>query len=285
MDSLGVMLMCPGLALALWGTSNLGTKGSIAEPSVALPLAIAVIFVGCFIFRSLRIRYPLLDLSVMRVTEFRRTLAVMITYQMAFFGALLIIPAYLQQVRGMSSLEAGLLMAPSGIGAMLTMPIASGLVDRFPIGRIAPFGVGILALSMLGLTAVRADTPGWVLVALMFVQGLGLGSTMMPTATAAIKPIQVDKITNANTIWNILQQTASAAGVAAVSVVLSLRVAARPGVSGVIGQGGAGGDSDAYVQAAAAFGETFWLPTILLGIGFILALRLPRKAGELELGI
>ena len=56
----------------------------------------------------------------------------MFLFAAAFFGGLLLVPTYFQEVRGESTLQAGLLVAPQGIGAMITMPIAGSLVDKHP---------------------------------------------------------------------------------------------------------------------------------------------------------
>ena len=65
----------------------------------------------------------------------------------AFFGGLLLVPTYLQTVRGEGALDAGLLVAPQGIGAMITMPIAGALADKLPVGRIVPFGLATITLG------------------------------------------------------------------------------------------------------------------------------------------
>ena len=87
---------------------------------------------------------------------------------------------------------AGLLVAPQGIGAMLTMPIAGALVDRMPVGRIVPFGfIGIL-VGMFGLA--QSTEPEHVRTgrssAWLFVMGLGMGATMMPIFTSALKTLK-----------------------------------------------------------------------------------------------
>ncbi len=78
----------------------------------------------------------------------------MFLFAVAFFGGLLLVPTYFQQIRGESVLKAGLLVAPQGIGAMLTMPIAGTLSDKFPVGRIVPFGLVFIAAGMFGLTQI-----------------------------------------------------------------------------------------------------------------------------------
>ena len=66
----------------------------------------------------------------------------MFLFGAAFFGAMLLLPLYYQIVRGQSALDAGLLMVPQGLGAMLTMPIAGRLTDRTGAGRIVLVGLG-----------------------------------------------------------------------------------------------------------------------------------------------
>ena len=56
----------------------------------------------------------------------------MFLFAAAFFGALLLVPTYFQEIRGESTLGAGLLVAPQGIGAMITMPIAGDLGRQVP---------------------------------------------------------------------------------------------------------------------------------------------------------
>ena len=78
----------------------------------------------------------------------------MFLFAAAFFGGLLLMPKFLQQVRGETPLNAGWLVAPQGLGAMLTMPIAGALVDKIPVGRIVPFGLLLITGGMFSLTQI-----------------------------------------------------------------------------------------------------------------------------------
>ena len=70
---------------------------------------------------------------------------------------------------------------------MLTMPIAGRLVDRLPIGRIVPFGIITIIIGLSGLTQIGAETPYWQVSMFLFIMGLGMGGTMMPLFTSALK--------------------------------------------------------------------------------------------------
>src|SRR5690348_17992293 len=173
-------LMSPGLALFLFGVSSIPTEGSASAPRVWVSMLLGAALMVAFVFHSFRPEHPLLDLRLFKNRNLTVTIITMFLFAAAFFGGLLLVPTYLQEVRGESTLHAGLLVAPQGIGAMLTMPLAGFLVDRIPVGRIVPVGMVLIAIGMLCLTQIQADTSYSALIAVLFVMGLGMGGTMMP---------------------------------------------------------------------------------------------------------
>jgi MFS family permease len=178
-------------------------------------------------------------------------------------------------------------VAPQGIGAMLTMPIAGTLSDKFPVGRIVPFGLVFIAVGMAGLTQISSTTPFAVLLGLLFIMGLGMGSTMMPIFTSALKTLRPAEVARGSTLLNITQQIASSVGVAVMSVILTNglksakfaypAIAARhdPQIAAQIG--GQAGIKEGLAQAANAFAHTYWVAFALVGVTVVAALFLPRK--------
>ncbi len=79
-------------------------------------------------------------------------------FAIAFFGASLLFPSYFLQVRGETTLQAGLLLAPQGLGAMLTMPIAGMLTDKIGPGKIVLAGIVTIVVGMAMFTQVGVDT-------------------------------------------------------------------------------------------------------------------------------
>jgi predicted MFS family arabinose efflux permease len=78
-------------------------------------------------------------------------------------------------------------MAPQGIGAMITMPIAGTLADKIPVGRTVPFAMLLIAAGFFTFTQVGTDTSYWLLCGSLFVMGQGMGGTMMPMMTSALR--------------------------------------------------------------------------------------------------
>jgi EmrB/QacA subfamily drug resistance transporter len=292
-DFIGMLMMSPGLALFLYGVSSIPAEGRVGSPKVLIPGIIGLVLVVSFVLYSFKPKHPLLDLRLFRNRNLAISIITMFLFAVAFFGGLLLVPTYFQQIRGESVLKAGLLVAPQGIGAMLTMPIAGALSDKFPVGRIVPFGLVFIAAGMAALTQITSTTSYGTLIAILFVMGLGMGSTMMPIMTSALKTLRSAEVARGSTLLNITQQIASSVGVAVMSVILTngLRnaklggaaIQARhdPQVAQQIG--GEAGIKAGLANAAHAFAHTYWVAFALVLVTVVAALFLPRKKEESHL--
>jgi EmrB/QacA subfamily drug resistance transporter len=304
-DFLGMALMSPGLALFLFGVSSLPQEGGdFSAPRVWVSMLIGAVLVASFVWHSFRPEHPLLDLRLFRNRNLTVAIITMFMFAAAFFGGLLLVPTYFQQIRGESTLHAGLLVAPQGLGAMVTMPIAGRLVDRMPIGRITPFGLGLIVIGMFGLTQVSESTPYAAIIPMLFVMGLGMGATMMPLFTSALKTLAAHEVARGSTLLNITQQVSSSVGVALMSVILTNNLnhspvipgtEKAPGLDGGITETGAAVlsntrpavfnglhlDPDAVarglVDAASSFAHTYWVAWSLVLLTLVPALFLPRR--------
>jgi len=291
-DFLGVALLSPGLAVFLFGVSSIPTEGTLAAPRVWVSMLIGLLLIVAFVFHSFRPEHPLLDLRLFKNRNLTVTVIAMVLFISAFFGGILLVPTYYQEVRGYSTLMAGLLMAPQGLGAMITMPIAGSQVDKHPIGRITPFGIVGILIGMLGLTQISYDTSLVFVMGSLFVMGLGMGATMMPLFTSALKTLKSHEVARGSTLLNINQQIAASIGVATMSVILTTYVKG----SALAGAAMAANHDPALKakipeaqliqglhEAANAFSHTYWVAWVLVLLTLIPAFFLPRKHEETHL--
>jgi MFS family permease len=205
---------------------------------------------------------------------------------LAVFGGMLLLPLYLQIVRGETALDTGLLLAPQGLGAMLAMPLAGLLADRTGIGRIVPVGLAIVAGSFFWMTGLEADTSYLSLGTALFFMGLGMGFTMMPTFTGALQTLRRASIPAASTALNITQQVAASIGTAVMIVILTNVMTGSLGGAGAPAGGGNIGDLAqlppqvfAQIQPllAESFGQTFWWALGFVAVAFVVAVSLLPK--------
>ena len=300
-DFVGMLLMSPGLALFLYGISSIPEAGTIMAPGVLIPVGIGIILIIAFVFWALRKTHPLLDLTLFKNRNFTIAVIVMFMFAASFFGAMLLVPTYFQQVRGESVLMAGLLVAPQGIGAMITMPIAGLLADKFPVGRIVPFGLLAIIVGAVGLAMnTSPETPIWHILVFLFIMGLGMGFSMMPVFTAALKTLREHQVARGSTLINVIQQVAASVGVALISVVLTnqqkssevymafveiakstMTSVQPPEWAMQIAQTlGDAFQAAAIADLAHAFEVSYWVAAACLTVTFFVTLLLPRKRTE-----
>ena len=251
LDVVGLLLMSPGLALFLYGISAIPSEGSFFNAKVGIPATIGLLLIVAFVYWSFKPEHPLLDLKLFRNRNLAVSVITMALFTMAFFGGLLLMPTYFQQVRGETVTNAGALMAFQGIGAMLTMPIAGALADKLPVGRIVPAGIVLILAGFLGLTTMTDTTSYTLLKLLLFIMGLGMGITMMPIMTSALKTLKSHDVARGSTLLNIIQQVGSAIGVAIMSVLLTNGFKSTP----LVAQAQQFGEASKTVTDPAAMGQ------------------------------
>ncbi|MBX5443074.1 MAG: DHA2 family efflux MFS transporter permease subunit [Solirubrobacteraceae bacterium] len=285
LDWLGLGLLSPGLALLIYGLAESSSSGGFGEAKVIVPMVVGVAMLALFVVHALRTgEDALIDLRLFANRVFAAANATLVLVIVSVFGGMLLLPLYFQTVRGESALDTGLLLAPQGVGAMLAMPIAGRLTDRVGVGRIVPPGLFVVGLSFVGLTQVGAGTSYWVMGALLFVMGVGMGFTMMPTFSGAMQTLRRAMVAKASTTLNINQQVGASIGTAVMSILLAHQLSSRlaPEAGGAIGV-----PLPPEVRAqsaplmAEAYGTTFWYALGLLAIAFLVALALlPKRRPE-----
>ncbi|HYH35614.1 MAG TPA: DHA2 family efflux MFS transporter permease subunit [Nocardioides sp.] len=303
-DWLGMVLLSPGLAAFLYGVSSIPEAGTVWDSEVLLPAVLGILLIIAFVPWALHRRnaHPLVELRLFANRKMTVAVVAMALFAIAFFGASLLFPLYFQQVRGESPLDAGLLLAPQGIGAMVTMPLAGFLADKRGPGKVVLAGIATVTLGMAMFTRLEADTSYAYILASLFVMGLGMGATMMPIMSAALQTLSDHTIARGSTLMNITQQVAASIGTALFSVILTNELKGSDAVAAGQAVSEAGGDPGAVAAVAErlgvsagqlqallaqapgamadAFATVFVIGTILVGCCLVPAFFLPRRPAE-----
>jgi EmrB/QacA subfamily drug resistance transporter len=279
-DVLGLALLSPGLALMIYGLAQSASSGGFGATDVWAPALIGAALIVGFVFHALRTPHALIDLKLFKNRTFAVASATLTLMIISVFGAMLLLPLYLQAVRGESAFDSGLLLAPQGIGAMIAMPIAGTLTDKTGVGKIVIPGLLALIASTIGLTQLTGDTSYWTLSAILFVMGVGMGFAMMPLMSGAMQTLRHAQVARASTSLNIIQQVGASIGTAVMSVILTVALTDRlGGGSGDSGLGAAPTDLPLQVRdlMASAFTHTYWWAVALIVPAILVALLLPRR--------
>jgi len=280
-DFIGMLLLSPGLACLLYGVSSIpaaqSDHGTMWTKNVVIPAVIGIVLVVAFVWWALRKSniHPLLDLRLFLDKNMTVSVIAISLFGVAFFGASLLLPTFFQSVRGSTPLKSGVLLAPQGIGAMITMPIAGVLADKLGAGKVVIPGIVLIAISMGMWIPVSEGTSTAYLLGALFVMGLGMGCTMMPIYSAAMATLKEHTIARGSTLMNIVQQIAASVGTALFAVLLTNQQRSHVTVAPT--------DHAFTGQLADAFGGVFVVATILVAVVLVPAFFLPRSKSE-ELG-
>ena len=284
-DFIGMLLLSPGLAALLYGVSSIPAAKQSLDPNwagtVVAPIIVGVVLVVAFVPWALRKNniHPLMDLRLFAHKEITIAVLAMALFAIAFFGATLLFPLYFQNVHGDTPLKSGVLLAPQGIGAMLTMPIGGILADKIGPGKVVLAGLVLDTVGMGFFAFTDAQTHYPFMLAGLVIMGLGMGATMMPIMSAALAKLDEHSIARGSTLMNITQQVASSIGTALFSVLLVNAFQSHPSIA----QAGAAGKnaSPDLIQRSLndmghSFASVFVIATILVACCFIPAFFLPR---------
>jgi EmrB/QacA subfamily drug resistance transporter len=282
LDGRGLALLSGGIALFVYGLAEVGARGRMDAVVPLAALGAGLLLVALFVLHALRTASPLIDVRLFARRAFATAAATNFLVGTALFGMLILLPLYFQLVRGETPLHTGLLLIPQGVGAAVAMPIAGMLTDRVGARFVVVTGVGFAMLGTAVYTRIASDSSYWSLSGALFLVGLGLGSTIMPSMAVAYQGLARDEVPRATSAINAIQRIAGSLGTALLAVVLQRTLRSEvPSLHGGIADAAALAKSDpAGVPPllAEAFGTTFTVALALAAVSLVPAFLLPRRA-------
>ena len=268
-DWWSVVIAAIGFGTLVYGLSEIGVAGDRGTAYAAL--AIGVVGVVGFVLRQLALQRedkPLLDLRTLKLPVFAISLGAMSVAFMAMLGSMILLPLYLQNVRGMSAFATGMLVMPGGLAMGLLGPRVGRVYDAFGARvLVIPGATGLLG-SMTLLAFVNAATPTWQILAVHVVLMVSLAALFTPLFTMGLGVLPPHLYSHGSSLLGTLQQVAGAMGTAVVVMIMSSRAAAqvRDGVGLVAAQL----DGMRWAFAASAL-----LCVVVLGLVTLLPARVP----------
>jgi EmrB/QacA subfamily drug resistance transporter len=258
LDLAGLALLSPALVLFLYGADHLGDRGGIAA------LLASIVTLGLFLRMAARKGdAALIDLRLLKGKVFSASILAMFLMNGVSFAGQMLIPIYLIRACGLSPSSTGWLLAPLGLGMMCTYPLMGPLSKRFGVRRLA--GAGSLLALAGTLPFVYLADHGLViavLVATLFVRGVGMSAIGIPAITSAYASVARQDLPMATTAMNIVQRLGGPTLTTVCATFLGWRLAVASGPHALNG------------AFTAAFGLLCGFHVLL----FAAALRLPWSA-------
>ncbi|MCO4275317.1 DHA2 family efflux MFS transporter permease subunit [Pseudarthrobacter sp. HLT3-5] len=239
LDFLSVLLTVPAFGGLVYGLSQIGGgRGGQSGPST---VAIAALVIGVasltvFVLRQLRLQKaeaPLLDLRAFNFRMFTVSVLLMVVAMMALFGGVILLPLYLQEIRGLGSLETGLALLPGGLAMGLRGPFIGRLFDKVGPLPLTVTGSVLMVLALWQFSMLDAGTPVWWIVTLHVGLSFGLALLFTPAFTTGLNPLPPHLYSHGSAIMSTAQQVAGAAGTALLVSIFAVVSAASGLVAGM----------------------------------------------------
>jgi drug resistance transporter, EmrB/QacA subfamily len=272
LDIIGMCLAPIAFAMLAYGVSEGGT--SWTSTSTITGLTIGGIALIAFIIVELRQKQPLLELKVFKSSDFTRSIILTWIVQLALFGAMLLVPLYLQGVKGYTALETGWILMPQALCAGLGMPISGRLFDKIGARPLAFAGLTVVSVALFILSGVKVDTSLWVIIVSICLMGLGMGFSMMPLNTHVLNSAPRRLVSRVTPLTTAAQQVVVSFAVAGLTGYLTSQITSHAA--------SAGEGANPLISVVAGYGDTFFLSACIAaaGVALSLILRKPKLKEE-----
>lgn len=227
-DLISVVTSTIGFGSLLYGFSSVGDDGW-GSTKVISTLIIGVIFIAVFIWRQLTMEKPFLEFRVYRSTPFLVSAILSSVTMMAMVGVEMVIPLYLQIVKGMSAFESGLTLLAGALMMGIMSPITGRAVDRYGARNLSIIGMVLLTLGSVPFIFITKDTPTIYIVVFYAVRMFGISMAMMPSTTVGMNSLPMNLLSHGTAVNNTQRQVASSVGTAIlISILTNVTNNAKP---------------------------------------------------------
>jgi EmrB/QacA subfamily drug resistance transporter len=222
LDVPGFIFSTIGFGALLYGFSEAGTK-SWSSASVLTSLIAGSLFVVLFIWRELTMEAPMLDFRVFRYDVFTITTIIGAAINMAMFGAMILLPIYLQNIRGFTPLQSGLLLMPGALLMGVMSPISGALFDRIGARPLAVVGLIITTITTYEFSKLTSDTPYSHIMGMYTMRMFGMSLLMMSVQTAGLNQLPRRLGSHGTAMSNTMRQISGSIGTALLVTIMSNR--------------------------------------------------------------
>ncbi|OEK65873.1 multidrug MFS transporter [Staphylococcus equorum] len=219
-DVPGIIFSTIGFGALLYGFSEAGNN-TWTSPIVLISLVLGVIFIIAFVIRELTMRVPMLNMEVLKYSGFTLTTIINMIVTMSLYGGMILLPLYLQNLKGFSPMDSGLLLLPGALIMGLMGPIAGKLLDTIGIKPLALIGTAIMTYATWELSKLNGNTTYNHIMVVYMIRSFGMSFIMMPIMTAGMNSLPQRLISHGNALSNTLRQLSGSIGTALLVTVMS----------------------------------------------------------------
>lgn len=183
LDLIGTILLC--LALTLISYAGVDFAGQGAKTSNILICILGIVIIALFLFYEARCKNPIINFALFKNKILKYSIMAAFFLSLGYLSVVFLITMYLQGIRGLSPLDAALLLTPGYVAGSLLSPIMGKFSDRYGARILASSGASILILATFVYLTLGLDTPLWVVLVASGISGIG-SAMFFPSNNSAV---------------------------------------------------------------------------------------------------
>ncbi len=196
----------------------------LESTEIIIEVSVFVVALYLFIVRMLMARQPFIDRRIFADRNFVIGIMIMFVTGMLVLASMALMPPFLQNILGFPVVMTGLLMAPRGIGVMVSMALAGRLIGKVDERILLAFGLVQVAFSMWMMAQFDMNVGAGPIIVSGVLQGLGLGMIFIPLTTISYATLDQKLRTEAAGIFSLARNIGSSIGISIVFTVLARQV-------------------------------------------------------------
>ncbi|MDG5804408.1 MFS transporter [Streptomyces ossamyceticus] len=222
-DVLGIALLSGAMFCLVWALIKAPEWGWGSGTTWTFVAASLVLF-ALFAFWETRVKEPLIPLALFRSVPLSAGVVLMVLMAIAFMGGLFFVTFYLQNVHGMSPIDAGLHLLPLTGMMIVGSPLAGALITkagpRIPLAG----GMACTAIAMYGMSTLETDTGSAVMSLWFALLGLGLAPVMVGATEVIVGNAPLELSGVAGGLQQAAMQIGGSLGTAVLGAVMASKV-------------------------------------------------------------
>ena len=237
-----------GLLLAFSEASSF----AVTSPFVWAPLALGALFLALFVRRQKRVSEPLVSMEIFASRQYRAGFIAQNLLNASFMGVTLVVPLYVEGLCGGSALDAGVVLLPGTVAALLLNPLAGVLTDRVGVRPVALVSGAFLATGAVLMSFLDADTPLLVTTLFQAVRAMGVSGLVGPLTSWSLARLPGPVVADGSSFCIAVRQACASLGTSAMVLAIS-----------AVGASTAGAVNPAFAYQAA-FGFSAVMALVML---------------------
>jgi MFS transporter, DHA2 family, multidrug resistance protein len=170
---------------------------------------------------ELRTQHPVVNLRALKERTYATGVFLMTCLGFVLYGSLVLLPIWMQTLLGYPALQAGMALAPRGLGSFLMMPIVGTIIPKVDARKLLGLGISISALTMFAFSRLSLNAGYWDFFWPQFIQGISLAFLFVPLTTVTMGPIPKEQLGNATSLFNLLRNLGGSFGIAVSTTLIS----------------------------------------------------------------